>query len=41
MFNKVGPCHHDVVCPQVVDGEDSLHIWKADVNIMNKAGADS
>jgi hypothetical protein len=25
-----------MACPQVVDGEDSFHIWKIAENILNK-----
>jgi hypothetical protein len=28
--------HHSMACPQVADGGDSLQIWKAAVNILNK-----
>jgi hypothetical protein len=30
------PCHHGLVHPQVVDGGDSLQIWRVAVNILNK-----
>jgi hypothetical protein len=30
------PCHHGTVCPQVVDGGDSLQTWIVTVNTMNK-----
>jgi len=32
----VGPCHHDMARPQVVDGGDGLQIWRVAVNILNK-----
>jgi hypothetical protein len=28
--------HHGMVCPQVVDGGDSLQIWRVAANIQNK-----
>jgi hypothetical protein len=30
------PCLHDMARPQVVDGGDSLQIWRVAVNILNK-----
>jgi hypothetical protein len=30
------PCHHGMTHPQVVDGEESLPMWRADTNILNK-----
>jgi hypothetical protein len=37
-FNSklVGPSHHGMVCPTVVDGGDGLHIWKVAANILYK-----
>jgi len=33
----VGPCNHGIACPWVVDGEDSLQIWRVAMNnILNK-----
>jgi hypothetical protein len=29
-------CYHGVAHPQVVDGGDSLQIWRVAVNILNK-----
>jgi hypothetical protein len=30
------PCHHSMMRPQVVDGEDALQVWKVAANILNK-----
>jgi hypothetical protein len=30
------PCHHGMARPQVVDGGDSLQIWRVAANILNK-----
>jgi hypothetical protein len=30
------PCHHCMARPQVADGGDGLHIWRAAANILNK-----
>jgi hypothetical protein len=30
------PCHHGMVCPQVVDGGNGLQIWRVTANILNK-----
>jgi hypothetical protein len=30
------PSHHGIACPQVVDGEDGLQIWRVAANILNK-----
>jgi hypothetical protein len=32
----VGPCHHGIANPQVANGGDSVHIWKAAADILNK-----
>jgi hypothetical protein len=29
-------CHHGMECPQVVDGRDSLQIWRVASNIFNQ-----
>jgi len=31
----VGPCHHGMMCPWVVDGGDSLQIWRVAANTFN------
>jgi hypothetical protein len=30
------PCHHGMARSQVADGRDSLQVWSAAVNILNK-----
>jgi hypothetical protein len=30
------PCHHGMSRPEVVDGGDSLQIWRVAANILNK-----
>jgi hypothetical protein len=30
------PRHHDMACPQVVDGGDGLQLFRAAANILNK-----
>jgi hypothetical protein len=30
------PCHHSMACPQDVDGEDGLQLWRVDANKVNK-----
>jgi hypothetical protein len=30
------PCHHDMVRPQVADGQNGLQIWRVAANILNK-----
>jgi hypothetical protein len=32
----VGPCHHDMARPRVVDGGDGLQIWRVVANILHK-----
>jgi len=32
----MGPFHHSMVCPQVVDGGYSLQIWRVAGNVLNK-----
>jgi hypothetical protein len=32
----VGPCHHGMVCPWVLDGGNDLQIWKLAANSLNK-----
>jgi hypothetical protein len=32
--DKWVPCYHGMVCPQVADGEDSLHIRRLAANIL-------
>jgi len=34
-LHYVGPCHHDMVCPWIADGGDSLQIWKVAANTLN------
>jgi len=29
----VGPCHHSMACPQIVDRGDSFQIWRVAVNV--------
>jgi uncharacterized membrane protein len=29
-------CHHGMARPQVADGGDALHLWRAAANILNK-----
>jgi hypothetical protein len=36
-----GPCHHSMVFPWVVDGGDSLHIWRVAANILIEQLGDS
>jgi hypothetical protein len=30
------PCHHVMVCPQVVGGGKGLQIWRIAMNVLNK-----
>jgi len=30
----VGPCHYNMVRPQVADGGDGLQIWRVAANIL-------
>jgi hypothetical protein len=30
------PCHHGMARPQVADGGDAFHLWRAAANIFNK-----
>jgi hypothetical protein len=32
-----GSCHHSMARPEVVDGEESLHIWRIVGNILNNS----
>jgi hypothetical protein len=32
----IGPCHHSMVCPQIVAGGDTLKIWRVAADILNK-----
>jgi len=30
------PCHHNMACPQVVDGGDDLQIWRVGADMLQK-----
>jgi hypothetical protein len=30
------PCHHSILCPQVVDGGEGLQVWRVAANTLNK-----
>jgi hypothetical protein len=32
----VGPCHHRMLCPWVVDGGDGLQIWRVAAYVLDK-----
>jgi hypothetical protein len=32
----VGPCHHGIMRPRIVDGGDGFQIWRTVANITNK-----
>jgi hypothetical protein len=32
----VGPFHHSMVCPWVVDGGDGLQIWRVSADVLNE-----
>jgi hypothetical protein len=32
----MGPCHHGMARPRVVEGGDGLKIWRVATNILNK-----
>jgi hypothetical protein len=32
----MGPCHHVMARPPVMDGGDGLQIWRVATNILNK-----
>ena len=36
MKGEVGPCHHGMARPQVVDGGDTLQFWREAANVLNK-----
>jgi len=32
----MGPCHHSLPCPQVMDGGYGHQIWRVNANVLNK-----
>jgi hypothetical protein len=36
LLHYMGPGHHIIACPWIVDGGDSLQIWRVTPNRLNK-----